>query len=510
MQWLNIIVDKLIKLHPEGEIIVSSGVSPSGAYHLGTFREVLTAEAIAIEIRKRNRSARHLHIVDDLDVFRKVPVNLPESYAEYIGVPLCDIPAPDGSDQSYADFFLQDLLLALKRMKLSVEIVRAHEKYRGGFYAPAIELALGSVNEIREILEYVSGRTLDEHWFPVQVLEEGHLKNREFKGIDKQNKTIEYLDKNNNLATANYARGEVKLNWRIDWPSRWWLLNVHAEPFGRDHATKGGSYDTGKEIASKVFNIEAPIPIPYAFINRAGETKKMSKSAGNVVTVTDLLEIMPCEIIWFFILRYSPDKQLFFGEGETLLHLFDEFAELLAKSEKTDQERQLLSICLGSVDKPTVSQVPFSHLVASYQAALKDPDKTLQIIGRTEYANVVNTEAETITTELRFIDKWLEKWAPSDVKFALLQNVNEAEYSEVDKKFFNELAGKIANAPDNADGAWFHKTIYELKDSLGLEPQQMFSALYKLIIGQSSGPRAGWFLSILPREWLINRLNMQS
>ncbi|MGH7192572.1 MAG: hypothetical protein ACREJM_03450, partial [Candidatus Saccharimonadales bacterium] len=46
MQWLNQIVDELAKRRPEGEIIVSSGVSPSGAYHLGTLREILTAEAI--------------------------------------------------------------------------------------------------------------------------------------------------------------------------------------------------------------------------------------------------------------------------------------------------------------------------------------------------------------------------------------------------------------------------------------------------------------------------------
>ena len=30
----------------------------------------------------------------------------------------------------------------------------------------------------------------------------------------------------------------------------------------------------------------------------------------------------------------------------------------------------------------------------------------------------------------------------------------------------------------------------------------MFAALYKALIGKTSGPRAGWFLSILPRDWL--------
>jgi lysyl-tRNA synthetase class 1 len=77
MQWLNVIVDELVARHPDGEIIVSSGVSPSGTYHLGTLREVLTAEVILREVQRRGRAARHLHIVDDLDNMRKVPAVRP-------------------------------------------------------------------------------------------------------------------------------------------------------------------------------------------------------------------------------------------------------------------------------------------------------------------------------------------------------------------------------------------------------------------------------------------------
>jgi lysyl-tRNA synthetase class I len=38
----------------------------------------------------------------------------------------------------------------------------------------------------------------------------------------------------------------------------------------------------------------------------------------------------------------------------------------------------------------------------------------------------------------------------------------------------------------------------------------MFGALYRLLINKSSGPRAGWFLSILPRDWLLDRLNLKA
>ena len=63
-----------------------------------------------------------------------------------------------------------------------------------------------------------------------------------------------------------------------------------------------------------------------------------------------------------------------------VVQLMDDFAALSAKADRTDSEEQLLYICTRDVSKKTVSRVPFSHLVASYQAALRDTDKTLEII----------------------------------------------------------------------------------------------------------------------------------
>lgn len=509
MQWLNKVVDEVIALRPEGEIVVSSGVSPSGTYHLGTLREVLTAEVITCEIKRRGRDSKHIHVADDLDVFRKVPIGVPEEFKKYLGMPLCDIPSPDGSDQSYADYFLNDLLSAAKAMNLEMEVVRAHEKYRSGFFVPSIEKALDNIDEIRKILEDVSGRELDKQWSPVQILEEGYLKNRQFVSIDKDNKEITFKDKDDNDQKISYKTGEVKLSWRIDWPARWALFGVNAEPFGRDHATKGGSYDTGKQIVEKVFEAKAPLPIPYHFINRSGETKKMSKSAGDTINAADLLQVLPPEVVWYFLLKLSPDKQLFFDEGPTLMRLVDEFSELVAKTDKSDQEKHLLELCTYGIDKQTVSNIPFTHLVASYQATLKNPEKTIEVIARTEHQDTAEMQKDIILNELNFIDNWLNKWAPEDVKFDLKDHVDEADFSEAEKKYLKELAEKIESAPDEADGEWFHKAIYDFKDSADLPPKQLFQTLYKAIIGKDSGPRAGWFLSMLTRDWLIDRLKLK-
>jgi lysyl-tRNA synthetase, class I len=154
--------------------------------------------------------------------------------------------------------------------------------------------------------------------------------------------------------------------------------------------------------------------------------------------------------------------------------------------------------------------VPFSLLVASYQAALKDHAKTLDIVSRTEYAEVVKEDTEIIKEELRFINAWLEKRAPEDVKFSLLEKADADALDDKQKAFLSSLADKIADAPADADGDWFHKAIYEFKDDSGLEPKELFQTLYKAIIAKDSGPRAGWFLSMLPRDWLIKRLRLEA
>jgi len=508
MQWLNKVVDKVVAAHPGGEILIESGVSPSGVYHVGTLREVLICDAILLELRRRGRMAKHVHYVDDLDPLRKVPANVPAEYEQYLGRPYCDIPAPDSSNQSYADFFLGDFLGAAKELHIDMEVVRSHQKYRSGAMTGLVEKALLAVDDIRRIIEQVSGRKLEKDWAPIQVMEGEYLKSRRFVSIDTASKVVTYLDPADKEVSISYAQGQVKLNWRVDWPARWRLLKVDVEPFGRDHATKGGSYDTGAAIIEQVFGAAPPIPLPYNFINLTGETKKMSKSSGNIIAISEMTKVLPAEAIRYFTLRYPPPKQLFFDQAHGVTKLIDDYAELLAKKDKTDDDKQLIEICSVGHDT-TVSSVPFSHLVASYQAALKDSDKTLEVLARTEYQTAVEAQRDIISRELKFIDSWLAKWAPAEIKFALLKQLNPADFSQAEKDYLISLSQKITQAPATADGEWFHKAIYELKESRRMFPEQVFEPLYRALIGQKSGPRAGWFLSILPRDWLIKRLKLE-
>lgn len=512
MQWLNTIVDELMARHPDdGEILIESGGTPSGTYHIGHMRELVIADAILLELRRRGRQAKHIYFVDDLDNLRKIPINVPPNFDQYLGQPICEVPAPDGSKQSYADYFLTTLLDGAMALAIDVSFVRSHEKYRSGFFVPAIERSLERINEARRALETIAGRQLNDDWSPIQILEQGRLKKRKFLGLDSATKTLDYEDASGQKKTVKYDAGEVKLDWRLDWPGRWWLLKVQCEPSGRDHMTKGSSYDTGVQIMHDVYEAEPPYPVSYDFINMVGDTKKMSASKGTGLDATEGAKIMPAEVVRYFILRAAPLKRLYFDPVNGVVQLMDEFAAFAAKLNKTASEQQLWYVATrGQDSNRSVSRVPFSHLVASYQASLKDVDKTLEVLRRTEYAQLVDEEAEIIKAELKYIDEWLQRWAPEDVKFRLQEAINSSEFSHQEQAFLRQLGDKVAKAPTDADGAWFHAAIYKLKDQLDMEPTDMFATLYRALIGKTSGPRAGYFLSILPRDWLIKRLHLEA
>ena len=190
MKWLDDIVDQFRNV--DKEVLVSSGASPSGVYHVGHLREIVIADAVVRVLKQAGIKARHVHISDNLDAFRKVPVNLPASYEQYLGMPLCMVPAPDDRYDSWADFCLKPFLDSASKIGVTMDVIYASDKYRSGFFVPAIERSLRRIDKAKSAIQEVSGRQLDDQWSPIQIMEHGRLKNRQFVRMDSAAKTIIY------------------------------------------------------------------------------------------------------------------------------------------------------------------------------------------------------------------------------------------------------------------------------------------------------------------------------
>jgi len=475
---------------------VATGITPSGPIHIGNMREVITGDLVHKAMTDRGLKSELVYIADDFDPLRKVYPFLPESYKEYIGRPLCDIPCPCGEHKNYAEHFLEPFLQALDELDVKPTVIRASEMYRSGAYTEEILAVLKKRDKIKEILERVSGRTLPDDWVPFYPICEAckTISNAAILEHDPERHLIKYRCDCGHVGISDYSKGEGKLVWRVEWPMRWAHLGITVEPFGKDHAAAGGSYDTGKEIVEEVFGGKAPFPVQYEWISLKGKGE-MASSTGVAITITSMLEIVPPDVLRYLIVRSRPQKAIAFDPGMGLLSLIDEYT-------KVDQEAKSREYELSRISS-VATDIPFRHLVTVVQIA-PDDEAVFSILKRSGY-NVENRDAVLKRTERAKI--WVERYAPDMVKFTIQKELPEEvnSFGEDEKYALGSLISHLTALEDWTAGN-LHNSVYIIGTETDINPKKIFTALYIAILGQKRGPRIGWFLEALGRDFVMKRL----
>ncbi|WP_456472451.1 lysine--tRNA ligase, partial [Methanocaldococcus sp.] len=229
MYWADVIANKL-----EGKQVIATGITPSGHIHIGNARETLTADAIYKAYLKKGGEGELIFIADTFDPLRKLYPFLPKEFESYIGMPLSEIPCPEGCCESYADHFLNPYLESLDDLGIELKLYKAHECYKKGLYDEKIDLALKNRDKIRKILNKFRKDPLPEDWYPLFVLCEncGCLKT---KVLSYEDGKVKYVcEKCGYQGETKPFKGRAKLPWRVDWPARWSIFNVTLEPMGKD------------------------------------------------------------------------------------------------------------------------------------------------------------------------------------------------------------------------------------------------------------------------------------
>ncbi|MBM4237421.1 MAG: lysine--tRNA ligase, partial [Euryarchaeota archaeon] len=313
---------------------------------------------------------------------------------------------------------------------------------------------------------------------------------------------------------ADIRKDDGKLPWRIEWAAKWKVFGVTCEPFGKDHAAAGGSYDTGVRFAREIFGIEPPYPIPYEFIQLKGKGQ-MHKSSGNVVTGVDALKITPAPVLNYSMLRYNPDRHIDYDPGLGVLDVVDEYdrvERLYYKGGADEKEVDLLRAYeLGQPRFPRQHmpmQVPYRHLVSIVQIA---PifDGVVDILKRTEkIAEISQTDMESLWERIQCVRYWLENFAPDEVRFSLATDMPEGKLNEQEIAFMNCLLAGLRGIDWQGDA--IHDAVYGCAKTSGMSAGKAFQALYQIFIDRRSGPRLGHFLSTLSKDFVIGRIEQAS
>jgi lysyl-tRNA synthetase, class I len=486
--WADAIADEIIKRKKKAEYVCASGIGVSGTLHIGNFRDGITTDLVVRALRDKGKKVRFVYSWDDFDRFRKVPANVPKNYEKYIGMPVSDILSPFKKGMSYTKYFEDKFKAELVEVGVKPKFISQSEMNRKCKYASLIKKSLDNNDKIKRVLNKYRKEPLGKDWYPVSVYCEKCCKDFT-KIIDAKGYEIEYECKCGFKDKIDYReKGIVKLKWRVDWPARWKYEGVDFEPGGGDIGAAGGSYVTGKEIAKNVFDYEAPKYVYYEMINFKGESGRFSGSKGNVLTVSDLLEIYEPEILRYLFVGTRPNKGFQISFDADVIKVYDEYDLLEEKyfdKIATPQERRIYELSQVKPAKKRSEKLSFRHLVTFVQT------------GKTGELNAGSKlRAEKVKN-------WLENYAPEDFKFEVQEKIS-VKLDKKQKQALIALKESLA-VKDFTEDELFNE-FYEICKAVDISNKEFFGGAYGVIINKARGPRLAALILAIGKDKVVELL----
>jgi lysyl-tRNA synthetase class 1 len=522
--WIERIADELIEQNSK-EHVVASGTSISGSIHIGNSCDVFIANAVAKTINASDVTAKTIWIADDHDPLRKVPYPLPASYEKYLGIPYSRIPCPEKCCENFVEHFQKPFLDILDCFGIELKVYSGAEMYKKGLYTEYIKIALNNAPKIRMIFNKFREHPLKENWLPYNpICEECGRVNTTY-AYNFEDDLVYYRCECGFEGVMDIKSGEGKLTWRVEWAARWKIFDITCEPFGKDHAASGGSYDVSKIISQEIYDYKAPYPVPYEWITLKGEA--MSKSQGIFFTPGQWLEIAFPETLNYFIFRSKPMKHKDFNPSMPFLDFIEQYdrveriyydMEEAASEKEAEKLKKIYEISQIQISESMPFQPSYRFLTVAYQIAGDDEDKIFEIL-KTNSQLPVEMETKNLSDldqndidrfrmRLNHVENWLNKYAPSFVKFEVEKEIPKIDLSKPQKEFLSKVSNALEE--NNYNPETFHNAMYLIMNDLDLKPQKAFQAIYKMIIGKKQGPRAASFVLSLDKDFVIKRFRKQA
>ncbi|MGB9936142.1 MAG: lysine--tRNA ligase [Methanobacterium sp.] len=517
--WVENVADSLTERDVEKHVI-ASGTSISGSIHIGNSCDVFIANAVTKALKKTGAPAEVIWIADDYDPLRKVPYPLPESYEKYLGIPYAHIPCPEGCCENFVEHFEKPFLDTLDDFGISLKIYSGEKMYKEGIYNDYIKISLENAPKIREIFNKYRENPLADDWLPYNPICEECGRINTTSAYNYNGNMVDYRCECGHEGSMNIYSGEGKLTWRVEWAARWKIFGITCEPFGKDHAASGGSYDVSSIISKEIFDYEAPYPVPYEWITLKGDA--MSKSKGVFFTPGQWLEIGAPETLNYFIFRSKPLKHKDFNPQMPFLDFTDQYdrveriyygAEEPASQKEEEKSKKIYEIAQVELKDEMPFQPSYRFMTVAYQIAGGEIKRIFNILKKNSqlpdymknlaFEDLSEKDSSRLEMRMNHVKNWLEKYAPEFVKFQVMEKIPKLPLGEDQTGFLLKLADMLEKKEYTAEE--LHDDMYELLREFDMKPQKAFQAIYKTIIGKKQGPRAASFVLSLDKDFVVKR-----
>lgn len=476
--------------------------TPSGRVHVGSLLGVVFHGLVYQALKDQGVNTEYTYVFENHDPMDDIPSYLPrEKYEQYLGMPLFAIPSPVEGYKDFATYYASEFERTFNAMGFYPTILWTKDLYTSGKMNAGIKTILDNAQKVRDIYHELYKKDIPEDWYPFQVYCEncGKVSTTRVYNWDGEyvyyrcpvdatawTKGCGYEGKTSPFSDEHGMKG--KMPWKVEWPAKWQAIGVTIEGAGKDHMSKGGSYDLATLVCERVLHYPVPYPVSYEFMLIGG--KKMSSSKGRGFAASEMLDILPPELVRFLIVKMNPRQQTNFDpDGETIPRLFDEYqeyAEHYFAGDKDEKARIFELSQINGIKKPPA--VRFSVLAQWVQ--MPNMQEKIQQEGLEEWAHYARV--------------WVEKFAPEKDTFKVQTEMPQEALalSSQQKDFLREIAALLDGAQDADE---FQQAIYEKAKELGISSKDAFAAIYLSLLGKNHGPKAGWLILSLEKAFVKQR-----
>jgi len=497
------------------KFVVKSAASISGVLHIGRLSDTIRCDMVYKAIKDMGYTAELIWTADNVDPLRKIPEGIPKSYVEYIGVPVTDIPDPDGCHESYEahhkSFYLE---VVNKFIHDKVTVYSMREEYLKGSFKEEIKKILDDYSLVFEIhsKNRPKGRPLKKEWNPWQPICKNCGKIITTVATSIENGKVGYICKDYQFKTQSAkgcgyegvddpAKGNGKLLYKSELAAQWAHWKVVSEGFGKEYQVPGSAFWINAEIVEKVLKFPMPVPIFYEHIIIAGV--KMSASLGNVIYPSNWLKAGTPELLRFFYgKKLMKTRDFSWADLPILYDDYDKHAkvfygqqQLENKKEEAHMKRLYEISQLKTPEK--IIPVDFSHLTFLTQFFDSD-EKIIESLKQTGHYS--KEYHEGIEKRIELARNWINLYAPPEAKIVLKTEVSEdvrKQISENQKKALKELGDNLSK---NLKEEELHNLFWQISEKNGIKPQEFFKAVYLALLEKERGPKLAPFILTVGKE----------
>ncbi|MFX1515701.1 MAG: lysine--tRNA ligase [Promethearchaeota archaeon] len=534
--WIDRLTTDLMSNWPDVQYFnCNCGISVSGQQHVGRIRgEIVLTNAVVNEIKERGYKATHSLILYTSDPWKgkeaqKNSFPNPEKAEKYIDWRLIDVPDPSNQFPSWVDYFWKPFGDPLAKFGRDIQIIRTHEFYQTEEMKKTIIQLIEKKEEVRKILNKYRGENpFPEDWIPFNPLcnQCNRIGTTKALEVDLEKFRVKYYCK----ACQDQDWSDMtlgKLTWRLEWLAIWYTLNIHFEPYGKDHATPGGSRDSCIEVLETVLKHRGP----YGFWNEwvgysEGRTDfgDMTSSGFIGFTPTTWLKYAEIEVLKYIYLKTPPKRRIVLGldKIQSYVSEYDRAQRIYFGLEPFSDEDELQAIrrsyeitFYNDVPKYRGFQLDYSHAVILSQLVPASKEGTEQAIRKLQATEILTPDLTTeikqhIHNRLTQALNWVSDFAPPHLQINIPENVPDKILFQINEKtrtLILDLAAELDSLRWTEEN--IKQAMISLREEAALSRKEMsllFQSLYQIFLHRSQGPRFAPFIASLEKEWVISRL----